>query len=125
MIGLALSFLDVRQQMEIGFVKIEKLGVIVMEVVDFYNDFVHAHDDEVNLGLGRSPAVTFDLNALVVEMELNVLKVMPHVVLVMIQVLILDVALVHDGVEALGLTNSHHSFVMGSGSSRQRMELQR
>jgi len=42
----------------------------------------------------------------VLEIELDVLEVMPHVVLVMIQVLILDVVLLHDGVEALGPINS-------------------
>ena len=105
MIGLALSFLDVRQQMEIGFVKIEKLGVIVMERVDFYNGSVNAEDDEVNLE-ACPITLTLDVNVVVVEMELNVLKAMPRVVLVMIQVLILDVVLLHDGVEALGPNNS-------------------
>ena len=92
--------------MEIRFVKIEKLGVIVMERVNDYNRSVHGHDDEVNLRLGRPPALTLDVNVVVVEMELNVLKVMPREVLVMIQVLILDVVLLHDGVEALGPNNS-------------------
>lgn len=58
------------------------------------------------MGLGRPPALTLDVNVLVVELELDVLKVMPRVVPVMIRVLILDVVLLHDGVEALGPTNS-------------------
>ena len=92
--------------MEIRFDKIETLGVIMMERVEDYNRSVHGHDNKVNLGLGRPPALTLDVNVVVVEMELNVLKVMPRVALVMIQVLILDVVLLHDGVEALGPTNS-------------------
>ena len=70
------------------------------------------------------PGVVVDLVLVLLERVLDAPEVVPVVLLT--QVLdILDVVLIHDGVEALGPTNSHRSFVVGGGSARRRMELQR
>jgi hypothetical protein len=66
-----------------------------------------------------------DMAVLMLEMVPCVVEMLHHEVLLAIQLDILDVVLLHDGVEALGPTNSHRSFEMGGGSARRRRELQR